>query len=161
MSKFKLILVAVGVLGALSVLVSYAVNEFRSGPDTTVPRPTEFPDGNTVPPVSTTVPGDVTTFPETTSLGDGFYQVTPLDPVVVTDFDILYNENNDSYAVALGREPLSETRQKAEQFLLDRLRMSEAELCSMNILVTTTYDVNQFLAGEDLGLSFCPGSLEL
>lgn len=64
--------------------------------------------------------------------------------------------------VSLLAEPLGETRQKAEAELRAALMLSDADICALATLeVWTLPSVSETYAGEDLGLSFCPGSVLL
>lgn len=98
---------------------------------------------------------------EATEMGGGFFQITPFAPDTGYPFDILYNENNNSFAVALTEEPIVESRIAVEEYLLGRLGVSLDELCQMTIFVSVPFNVNEFYAGDSLGLPSCPNSVPL
>ncbi len=97
----------------------------------------------------------------TVQMGDGLYALTTLANETSTTFGVIFNEADGSFAVGLEAEPLGETRRQAEQYLLSLLGVPEAELCQLNVYVGTTVYVNAFYSGKNLGLSFCPGSVQL
>ena len=76
-------------------------------------------------------------------------------------FRVVYEERDQSFDVLLLAEPLRETRAKAEQYLALKLELTPAQLCSLNISVGTINAINGFYAGEELGLSVCPGAVQL
>lgn len=64
--------------------------------------------------------------------------------------------------VSLLAEPLGEVRRDAENELRLILNISDADICALpDIQVWTSRSVNEFFAGKDLGLSFCPGAVTL
>jgi hypothetical protein len=74
---------------------------------------------------------------------------------------IQYIESTQFFNITLLKEPLAETRRSAEQYLLQRLGVTEAELCVLQYTVAVPNRVNSFYAGESLGFSFCPGAKSL
>lgn len=74
---------------------------------------------------------------------------------------ILYDEAAQFFNVTLLTEPIAETRRAAEQYLMQRLGVSQADLCRLKYMVTVPNKVNSFYAGESLGFSFCPGAIAL
>ena len=110
---------------------------------------------------STITMRDPRQLPETQAVGSGNYQLTSLANTSSKPFGVVFNENNGSFAIGLEKEPLAAARSAAEEYLRTTLGVSDAELCNMNIYVGTTYRINQFYAGKNLGLSFCPGSTPL
>lgn len=82
-------------------------------------------------------------------------------PAQVPDYSTLYYQDNEAISVTLYKYPLAETRLKAEENLLAKLGISRADLCKLNIEVGVTGSVNLELAGKNLGVSSCPGSVDL
>lgn len=76
-------------------------------------------------------------------------------------FAISFYEPDDSFAISLTSEPLRDARFEAERFFLQTLGITQTAACSLNVSVGTMLTVNTFYAGQDLGFSFCPGSIEL
>lgn len=78
-----------------------------------------------------------------------------------TDFNISYNGTTQFFNIVLLKEPLSLSRNAAEQFLGTLLGISNDQLCSLKYFVGTPYYVNSFYSGKNLGFSFCPGATVL
>jgi hypothetical protein len=79
----------------------------------------------------------------------------------LANFQILYFPKDSYFLISLFTEPLGDTRKAAEGQLRAQLKLSDAQLCKLHIDVNTLASVNQTYAGENLGLSFCPGSVQL
>ncbi len=77
------------------------------------------------------------------------------------DFQILYFPDQSYFLVSLFVEPLGATRTKAEDALRQKLRLSDAQLCTLNIDVGTDAATNADYAGRNLGLSFCSNAVRL
>ncbi len=78
-----------------------------------------------------------------------------------SDFNIVYSTSDGAFNIALLSEPLGKARHEMEQFLMDRLGLSQNQLCNLNYYVGTTYWINETYDGENLGFSFCPGATPL
>ncbi len=76
-------------------------------------------------------------------------------------YDIFYNEPTGILFISLYKEPLSFSRALAERALTGTLPLSKEEMCTLQVKVTTNAYVNPIYDGLNLGLSFCPGSVEL
>lgn len=92
------------------------------------------------------------------SMSDGLYNLPSLETYLDRDFNVIYNEANQSFAVALLKEPLATARNNAQQYLLEELGVTLADLCKLNVYVGVTSDVNEFYAGKQLGLQGCAGA---
>jgi len=97
----------------------------------------------------------------TEDIGSGLYSITSLENETTTTFGIVFNENNGSFAIGLEVEPIAQTRLDAEVHLMQILKISEKELCLLNVFVGVPDRVNSFLSGRNLGVSFCPGAVPL
>lgn len=75
-------------------------------------------------------------------------------------FDIVYNSDS-TVLITLLSEPLSSARLAGETALRSFFPLTDAQLCSLKVTVATIYSVNAQFSGENLGLSFCPGSVKL
>lgn len=100
--------------------------------------------------------------------GDLQYDLTPYPefvpgtPYPAHAFDVQFNGLDSTFVVTLNEEPLGAARLKAEEFLRATLRLSDAQICSLNITVGVPYSVNESLSAyQDLGLSFCPEAYPL
>lgn len=91
-----------------------------------------------------------------------FYYITASPDSVEEDerFSIVYGTDS-SISIGLLAEPVGEVRKVAEQKLRTLIPLSTTELCTLNISVTTPISVNETYAATELGLSFCPGSVQL
>ena len=78
-----------------------------------------------------------------------------------TEFNISYNTHTDFFNIILLKEPLGSARSGAEQFLRERLSLSNDELCSLRYFLGTPYWINEHYADKNLGFSFCPGATAL
>jgi Flp pilus assembly protein CpaB len=90
-------------------------------------------------------------------LADGFFALT--DDAAV--YDIFYNEPTGILFISLYQEPISFSRALAERKLLETIQLTKEEICTIPIKVTTNAHVNPTFDGVNLGLSFCPGSVQL
>lgn len=80
---------------------------------------------------------------------------------VEESFHILYYPDNAGFSVTLLSEPLKDSRLAAEQALRAELKLSDDQLCKLNMQVNTIRSVNETYAGRSLGLSFCPNAVTL
>lgn len=109
--------------------------------------------------------GDTTTVndirPAATELGSGTYEFSGSAPQLEKTYNLTYFETDDYFQINLLAEPLGETRIAAEIALMQQLGISREQLCDLRIMVMTDVYTNQFLAGQELGISSCPGSTAL
>lgn len=96
--------------------------------------------------------------------GEGYYhyRLTTNQETLGPDapYDIIY-DGDGSISIGIFKEPLKDTRKAAEAELLRLVGIDEAEACSLVIMVFVPVSVNSQYSGNDLGLSFCPGSVTL
>mgnify|MGYP006374549063 FL=1 len=76
-------------------------------------------------------------------------------------YQIFYYAPDKSLRVVLLAEPFAQIRLVAQEQLKNRLGLTEAEICAMNIRVNIPVMSSESLSGQNLGLSFCPGSVQL
>ncbi len=77
-----------------------------------------------------------------------------------TDFKITYNSASQFFNIVIFTEPIGKVRSIAEYFLLDRLGLTQQELCTLRYSVGVPYRVSPINAGKNIGFSFCPGSIQ-
>ena len=77
------------------------------------------------------------------------------------DYSIDYSKQSNTFTIALYKYPLLDTRMRASVAFLEKLQVSQEEACQMNTKVTVSSSVNVGLAGDNLGLSFCPNRVDL
>ena len=75
-------------------------------------------------------------------------------------YTISYFTADKSFLITLESQPLKDSRAAAEQALLSKLGITQAQACQLKTSVKTTFDVDQVWAGNELGLSFCPNSIQ-
>lgn len=74
---------------------------------------------------------------------------------------IAYIAETQYFNVILNAEPLSESRKQAEQYLMNKLGLTAAEMCSLNYTLSVPGFVNEQYSGSSLDFSFCPGAVAL
>ncbi|MFT5037212.1 MAG: hypothetical protein ACI9VM_000789 [Candidatus Azotimanducaceae bacterium] len=105
---------------------------------------------------------NVRTLPATREVSSGRYELRQsVDDEYFLPFNIVYAEGGGSFAISINAEPVVETRRSMEEFLRSMLGISEVEMCKLNVYVGVPTDVNSFLSGQNIGFSFCPGSVSL
>lgn len=72
------------------------------------------------------------------------------------NFSIVYFTKDQSFLITILGSPAQQYRNAAEQELLNKLQIQETDACKLNVSLTVPASVNQSLAGQDYGLSFCP-----
>lgn len=77
------------------------------------------------------------------------------------NFSVSYSRNQDFFTLVVLTEPITDTRKEAESFLMSRLGIGEQDMCQLHYSFSAPYWVNEFYAGQELGFSFCPGSVSL
>jgi len=70
-------------------------------------------------------------------------------------YQVIFNENNSSFAVNISQRPVLTTRDDAVQWLASALGVSVFDLCLLNIYIGTTYGFDPATAGTNLGLGMC------
>ncbi|PIT91479.1 hypothetical protein COU17_00635 [Candidatus Kaiserbacteria bacterium CG10_big_fil_rev_8_21_14_0_10_49_17] len=74
------------------------------------------------------------------------------------DFLIYFNRPQSTFYIYLQSEPLKEARELAESTFLSTLGIAEESVCELYVWVFVDENTNEFLAGNNFGLSFCPGA---
>ena len=129
--------------------------------------------------IDTNKPAGVTNFPTTdetvsqqsfpyvdTSLYEEVHEgVVALNSVTNVDgtifYEIYYYPERAFLLVSIQSEPVGVARELAEEDLLKILTVPRDELCKLNISVSVPWLVSERYGGRELGLSFCPGSVQL
>jgi hypothetical protein len=75
-------------------------------------------------------------------------------------YQLFYYAPDQSISIVLLREPFADIRLVAEDQLKNRLGVDESALCAMNIRVNIPQFASDVWSGANLGLSFCPGSVQ-
>lgn len=74
-----------------------------------------------------------------------------------SDFDMIFSNynNQNSFLISIKSSNIEEARKKAEKKLIEILKVEKEEICSLNVYVAVPKYVDENLAGQNLGLSFC------
>jgi hypothetical protein len=76
-------------------------------------------------------------------------------------YHILFIKETAYFNVVLLREPIGAARISAEQYLMQALGISPAQLCDLIYTVNVPNEVNGHYTGMNLGFSSCPGAVKL
>jgi hypothetical protein len=102
--------------------------------------------------------------PDTVRLGQDdylFLQTTKDSRYEPQPYQITYHAPDRTFTITVMQEPLGHTRRQAEAIFLAMLGLSKIEACVLRVNVTVPWSVNQRYAGQNLGMSFCPGATAL
>jgi hypothetical protein len=99
--------------------------------------------------------------PEAVDLGDGMYSLEGTRSDKGAAFSMLYSKTDNSYSIAILAEPIKGNRDAASRYFLEILQTDEATACSLNVYIGTVAGINPRLAGQNLGLSFCPNAVKI
>ena len=94
-------------------------------------------------------------------VGTSGYSLTDTLSGVEPAYDIFYSSTDGGILVALQQKPLRDARFRAEEELMRYLGVDRDELCDLAISIGVTIDIDQDLAGRELGVSNCNGSVPL
>lgn len=78
-----------------------------------------------------------------------------------TLYAALYFEEDNSFLITLFEEPLGKYRKEAEGKLVSLLGIPKEAACLLRYGVYVSKYASEFLAGENLGFSFCTGAVAL
>lgn len=76
-------------------------------------------------------------------------------------YEVSYSRPSGSVTITLYGEDTKKSRANAEAYILKTLPYTEDEWCGFVATVITNQFENPTWAGQNLGLSFCPGSISL
>lgn len=77
------------------------------------------------------------------------------------EYNIVYQQKDGVFFIALLKEPLAQARNNAQQFLISALGISEAQMCTLKYYIGTDSYTNEQYAGQNLLFSFCRGAIPL
>jgi hypothetical protein len=91
-----------------------------------------------------------------------YYHITNNQETLGTnaEFEMQYGTDN-SISIVILKESLKDSRTSAENYLRSTLKLSNSDLCSLDITIIVPAAVNTAFADENLGLSFCPNAVVL
>jgi hypothetical protein len=95
------------------------------------------------------------------SIGAGVYvsDERQLGPEV--GYSMTYFEEDSSFAIDISGKPTAAYRKKASDYLLKTLQITEVEACQLRVYIGVSYATDPNQTGKNLGLSFCPDSVQL
>lgn len=165
MLKKALLVIGIPLLGLFLVIwffFSYWPSQNET-PNDRVSGDTPLPIATTTPPsVNTTE--DQITLPGKTGLvtTNNFYktaiEITDQNDALIAsndDFQILYYPADNSFFITITNKPIQTIQKRAEAELLSRLSITMEDACRLKILVGAPGWIDDPLAGQELGLSFC------
>jgi hypothetical protein len=143
------------------ILAFFTFLKYTHAPDT----PTDLRDnpnsGNSIPQDITSTGFNFTAQEGVVDLGSGLYSFEEKLQTEGKGFSILYSANKNSYTIAIKKLPLSQHRENASKYFLELLKIDEKTACEMNVYVGVPYSVDAAYSSQNLGLSFCPESIDL
>jgi hypothetical protein len=74
---------------------------------------------------------------------------------------IEYIGSTQYFSIALLQEPIGQSRQEMEQYLMTHLGITQNQMCQLKYMVSVPASVDPTYAGTGLGFSFCPGATQL
>jgi hypothetical protein len=72
-----------------------------------------------------------------------------------SQYSIIYYTQEQTFSITINAQPVQAARDAAEAALLQKLGITKTQACSLTVTTYVPYDVDQNLAGQDYGLSFC------
>ena len=94
----------------------------------------------------------------------GYHAITDRpDPTAIANppYVIEYIDKTQYFNITLLQEPLNATRKAAERDIMNRLGLTENELCFLKYTVATPASVSELYSNINLGFSFCPGATDI
>jgi hypothetical protein len=104
---------------------------------------------------------DIRTLPEVADVSMGMYHTNASKTSNIDGFEILYSSTDGTFSISIEKKPLNVYREKASLYFLQLFKVTQLDACKLNVFVGIPAEVDRELAGQSLGLSFCPGSVTL
>ena len=101
------------------------------------------------------------TYADPNNAGQYFLAGTGKNASSSPPYNILYVAADQSFTVALLSEPLASVREQAQAALQNSLGISQGDMCNLRYTVLVPQEVNPYYSGQNLGFSFCTGSVAL
>ena len=73
-------------------------------------------------------------------------------------YEIFYSPEDTFFIVVILKEPIGEVRRSATKNLIEKLGISNADVCTLVADVNVPYFVNEFYSGKNLGFPGCPSA---
>ena len=94
---------------------------------------------------------------DTKEVATDFFQLTGNTNL----YDVSYDSQSGIFTITLYGVDTKKSRLAAEEYILDTLPYTKKEWCDFVTNVITNQFENPTWAGQELGLSFCPGAVQL
>jgi hypothetical protein len=98
---------------------------------------------------------------EAVSIGESMYSISGESYIEPKQYSLVFNQENNSFAISLDSVPLDVARQQASDDILTLLNISITEACSLNMYVGVSFALDRVFSGQNLGLSYCPDAITL
>lgn len=85
----------------------------------------------------------------------------PSDESSAPAYLISFNEQTHYFNIVIYQEPIGENRKKAEQYLQQKLGLTQEQMCSLKYSLGVPDWVNSQYSDMNLGFSFCSGAVQL
>ncbi|TSD05418.1 MAG: hypothetical protein Greene07147_739 [Parcubacteria group bacterium Greene0714_7] len=95
--------------------------------------------------------------------GDAFYVAFPKEfefSDAGLEYEFGYIPDEQRIYVYIYKEPIGEIRRKSTDNLMQRLGLSEKDICTLDILVVAPRWVSEYYADKNLGFPGCPGAIQ-
>lgn len=76
-------------------------------------------------------------------------------------YQVTYDGDSGIFSIFIYKEPIGKYREEAEQVFIDKLGLTKAQICLLKPSVTTASEAAKEYPNQDLGVSFCSGSIVL
>lgn len=76
-------------------------------------------------------------------------------------YAISFDKGSGSFNITLLQKPFGQSRNQAEVYLKNLLKIEEDTMCALQYMVTVPGYVDTAASGIDYRFSFCPGSIQL
>jgi hypothetical protein len=178
------------VIAVAAAYVLYTNPNSQSPTSSSTEFPSTAPNSSAVTPSKGGAPGAGNTFPVIGGAGDiimtknfkqdpsvgqyptpGYYYIGYHMPTTgytagstATDnppYTILYIDSTQYFTISLLKEPIKQVRADAEQYLMQRLGISQDQMCRLRYTVSVPSSVSQIYSSQNLGFSFCSGAVQL
>ncbi len=73
-----------------------------------------------------------------------------------SQYTIVYFQKEQTFSISIDSAPVQVARDAAESALLQKLGINKNQACSLTVSTYVPFSVDENLAGQDYGLSFCP-----
>ena len=171
----KIIFTVLAILSIL-LLVWFLIVGNNSQPFTNLPNE-NTPEGSSFPTIKNQreediirIPGTIASFKETDISDRAIVQNNTVAEVAKDFFELTEDKNlyglyydsvSGNITITLYGLDTKKSRASAEDYILGELPYTKDQWCNFVVRVLTNEYENPQLAGQELGLSFCPGSVQL